>query len=174
LPPAPVRFFIAPIHPSLFPLTPGENRLHHKFQLKQFPVKPFGKDKGKSRRQLRVEEQVKRILGDMLGAGASDPRIGFVSILRVESAGDLKSARVYVSVLGEEEEVRRTLNGLESARSYFQRELGARMSSRYTPVITFELDPAIEIDARIDRLLEKAREGDETDEGTPASDRPPA
>lgn len=135
-------------------------------------MKPFGKDKGKSRRQHRVEEQVKRILGDMLGAGANDPRIGFVSILRVEAAGDLKSARVYVSVLGEEEEVRRTLKGLESARSYFQRELGARMSSRYTPVIAFELDPAIEIDARIDRLLEKAREGDQADEGSPASDRP--
>ena len=135
-------------------------------------MKPFGKEKGKSRRQLRVEEQIKRILGDMLGAGANDPRIGFVSILRVEAAGDLKSAQVYVSVLGEEVEVRRTLEGLESARSYFQRELGARMSSRYTPVITFSLDPAIEIDARIDRLLEKAREGDDADEGTPASDRP--
>ncbi len=108
----------------------------------------------------------------MLRAGANDPRIGFVSILRVEAAGDLKSARVYVSVLGEEEEVHRTLKGLESARSYFQRELGARMSSRYTPVITFSLDPAIEIDARIDRLLEQAREGDEADEGSPASDRP--
>lgn len=116
-----------------------------------------------------MEEQVKRILGEMLRAGARDPRIGFVSVLRVEAAGDLKSATVYVSVLGEGAEVSRTLEGLKSARSYFQRELGERMSARYTPVITFALDPAIALDARIDRLLQAAREGEKSDEDPPAA-----
>jgi len=116
-----------------------------------------------------MEEQVKRILGEMLRAGANDPRIGFVSVLRVEAAGDLKSARVYVSVLGEGEEVGRTLEGLRSARSYFQRELGERMSSRYTPVISFALDPAIEIESRIEHLLEAARGGEDADESSPAT-----
>ncbi len=133
-------------------------------------MNPFGERKGKSRRQLRMEEQIKRFLGEILRGGANDPRIGFVSILRVEAAGDLKSARVFVSVLGEKAEVDQTLEGLQSARSYFQRELGARMSSRYTPVIRFSLDPAIEIDARIDCLLDKARQGDDTDEGPPGPD----
>jgi ribosome-binding factor A len=130
-------------------------------------VKPLRERKGKSRRQLRMEEQVRRILGDMLRSGANDPRIGFASVQRVEVAGDLKSAKVYVSVLGEAAEVSRTLEGLKSARGYFQRELGKQMSSRYTPVITFSLDPAIEIDARIDRLLEAARERGEEDAGSP-------
>jgi ribosome-binding factor A len=134
-------------------------------------MKPTGERTGKSRRQLKVEEQVKRILGDILRAGANDPRIGFVSILRVEAAGDLKSARVYVSVLGEGAEVAQTLEGLSSARSYFQRELGAQMSARYTPVISFALDPAIEIESRIDQLLEQARQGDDEDESPPAPDR---
>lgn len=136
-------------------------------------MKIIGEGKGKSRRQHRVEEQVKRILGEILRLGANDPRIGFVSVLRVEAAGDLKSARVYVSVLGEEKDIRQTMEGLKSARSYFQRELGARMSSRYTPVISFSIDPAIEIDARIDRLLEAAREGEgeEEDEGSPGPGR---
>ena len=125
-------------------------------------MKPFGEQQGKSRRRLRMEEQVKRILGEVLRAGARDPRIGFVSIQRVEAAGDLKSARVYVSVLGEGAEAARTLEGLQSARSYFQRELGERISARYTPVISFALDPAVEIDARIDRLLQAAREGEES------------
>ncbi len=133
-------------------------------------MNPFGERKGKSRRQLRVEEQVRRIIADMLRGGANDPRIGFVSIRRVEAAGDLKSARVFVSVLGEKNEIEKTLEGLQSARSYFQRELGAQMSSRYTPVISFALDPAIEIDARIDRLLDRAREGEDTDESAPAPD----
>lgn len=126
--------------------------------------------KGKSRRQLKVEEQVKRILGDVLQGGANDPRIGFVSIRRVEAAGDLKSARVLVSVLGERDAIENTLEGLQSARSYFQRELAAKMSSRYTPVISFALDPAIEIDARIDLLLEQARQGDDTVESSPIPD----
>ncbi len=135
-------------------------------------MKSFGAEKGKSRRQLKLEEQVKRILGDVLRAGANDPRIGFVSVQRVEAAGDLKSARVYVSVLGGEAEIGRTLEGLHSARSFFQRELGSRMSARYTPVIKFELDPAVEIDARIERLLKTAREGEETDEGSPIAGPP--
>ena len=135
-------------------------------------MKSFREKQGKSRRQLRVEEQVKRILGDMLRSGANDPRIGFVSVRRVEAAGDLKSARVYVSVLGEEAEIRRSLEGLRSARGFFQRELGMRMSSRYTPVITFSLDPAIDLDARLGRLLEAAREGEETDESSPITGPP--
>ncbi|HDL64781.1 MAG TPA: 30S ribosome-binding factor RbfA, partial [Proteobacteria bacterium] len=85
---------------------------------------------GKSRRQSKVEEQVKRILGDILQVGANDPRIGFVSVVRVDTTGDLKNARVYVSIMGEDVEVEKSLEGLRSARSYFQRELGRRMSSR--------------------------------------------
>lgn len=108
---------------------------------------------GKSRRQCKVEEQVKRILGDILQDGANDPRIGFVSIVRVETTRDLKIARVYVSIMGEEGEIHKSLEGLQSARSYFQRELGQRISSRYTPVISFALDKSIEYSNRIDRIL---------------------
>lgn len=111
------------------------------------------KNSGKSRRQSKIEEQVKRILGDILQGGANDPRIGFVSIARVEAAGDLKSARVFVSIMGDDEEIEKSLEGLRSARSYFQRELGRRMSARYTPIISFLLDESIEYSKRIDRIL---------------------
>ena len=113
---------------------------------------------GKSRRQCRVEEQIKRILGDILSTGANDPRIGFVSVSRVETTGDLKKARVYVSIMGEDDEIQQSLAGLQSARSYFQRELGRRMSSRYTPIISFALDDLLEYSKRIDQILTELNE----------------
>ena len=122
---------------------------------------------GKRRRQCKVEEQVKRILGDILQAGANDPRIGFVSVIRVETTGDLKNARVYVSIMGEDVEVEKSLEGLRSARSYFQRELGHRMSSRYTPVISFVLDESIEYSERIDRILSELKREDDVEDPPP-------
>ena len=123
---------------------------------------------GKSRRQCKAEEQVKRILGDILQVGANDPRIGFVSIVRVEMTGDLKSARVYVTIMGEDEEIKKSLEGLRSARSYFQRELGHRMSSRYTPVISFVMDDSIEYSARIDRILSEIKREDDVEDPSPS------
>ena len=122
----------------------------------------------KNRRQCKAEEQVKRILGDILQAGANDPRIGFVSIVRVEMTGDLKSARVYVTIMGEDEEIQKSLEGLRSARSYFQRELGHRMSSRYTPVISFVMDDSIEYSARIDRILSEIKREDDVEDPSPS------
>jgi len=122
---------------------------------------------GKSRRQCKVEEQVKRILGDILQGGANDPRIGFVSVIRVETTGDLKNARIYVSIMGDDGEVEKSLEGLRSARSYFQRELGHRMSSRYTPVISFVLDESIEYSDRIDRILSELKREDDVEDSPP-------
>lgn len=135
----------------------------------------IGNKKEKSRRQRRVEKQIKRILGEILGSGANDPRIGFVSVVSVEATRDLKSARVYVSVLGEGIDIRNTLEGIRSARSYFQREMGRRMSSRYTPVITFFLDDSIQYSNRIDRILSELKDkedwpGEDGDECSPSTD----
>lgn len=112
----------------------------------------------KSRRQLRVEEQIRRIVGLVLEKGTKDPRIGFVSVVRVEVSGDLKHARIYVSVYGGAKEAQETLDGLQSARSFIQRELGHRMSSRYTPVISFQVVDSIRYSSRIDKMLRELKE----------------
>lgn len=127
-------------------------------------MKRYQNPKRKSRRQCRMEEQVKRILGEILKTGVNDPRIGFVSVVRVEMTGDLKMARVYVSVLGGDNDAHRTLEGLRSARSYFQRELGHQMSSRYTPVITFFLDDSMRYSDRINHILNELKDDREEDE----------
>lgn len=102
----------------------------------------------------------------VLGKGAKDPRIGFVSVVRVETTGDLKQARVYVSVYGGEGEAEETLNGLQSARGFIQRELGQQMSARYTPVISFHLSDPERDGSRIDQMLDelKKEEGWRNDE----------
>ena len=117
-----------------------------------------------------MEEQVKRIVSEILKRGAKDPRIGFVSVTGVEISADLRNARVFVSMLGEPSEVEKTLGGLQSARSYIQRELGRRMSSRYTPVISFHRDDSISYGLRIEGVIRELKEkGDwsgEDDEGS--------
>ncbi|MDP8215343.1 MAG: 30S ribosome-binding factor RbfA [Candidatus Euphemobacter frigidus] len=127
-------------------------------------MKRYQNPKNKSRRQCRMEEQVKRILGEIMESGVNDPRIGFVSVVGVEMTGDLKMARVYVSFLGGDDDARRTLEGLRSARSYLQRELGHRMSSRYTPVITFFLDDSTRYSDRINHILNEMKDDQEEDE----------
>lgn len=109
----------------------------------------------KSRRQLRVAEQIKRIVGEILGRGTKDPRIGFVSVMGVEISGDLKTARVFISIFGDQAEVQKTMLGLQSARSYIQRELGGQIHTRYTPLISFHLDRSISYGERIDRVINK-------------------
>jgi len=105
-----------------------------------------------------VERQVKQIVGEILERGAKDPRIGFVSVMSVEVSADLRNARVFVSIFGSEEEISRTMQGLQSARSYVQRELGLQMSTRYTPVITFQRDKSIAYADRINRIIDQMKE----------------
>ena len=83
-----------------------------------------------------------------------DPRIGFVSVTEVRMSPDLRSARVKVSVLGDENQKQETLKGLDSARGLIRRELGHRLSNlRYTPELHFELDQGLEYSDRIARTL---------------------
>ena len=83
-----------------------------------------------------------------------DPRIGFVSITRVRMSPDLRSARVHVSVLGDEKEQEDTLAGLRSASGLIRHALGRRLENlKFSPEIRFELDPSIEYSVHISRRL---------------------
>ena len=83
-----------------------------------------------------------------------DPRIGFVSITRVRMSPDLRSARVHVSVLGDEREQEATLAGLRSASGLIRRALGKRLENlKFSPEIRFELDTSIEYSVHISRRL---------------------
>jgi ribosome-binding factor A len=101
----------------------------------------------------RVNESIKEILGDAITTELKDPRIGFVTVTEVDTSPDLRAARVYVSVLGAEEERERSLAGLRSAHGFLQGKIASAMRIKRTPTLTFEYDESAERGDRISRLL---------------------
>lgn len=106
-----------------------------------------------SHRANRVGEQMKKELSDIIGRKIKDPRIGFVTVTDVQVTGDLQQAKVYISVLGDEEQKENTLKGLAKAKGFIRTEIGHRIRLRKTPEITFEFDESIDYGNRIETLL---------------------
>jgi ribosome-binding factor A len=110
------------------------------------------------RRHDRLVDQIQSEVAEMLEGELRDPRIGFVTVTRVELSPDLRHARVLFSVLGDDEVRERTLAGLTSATGYVRRELTQRLRLRRAPEVTFVFDRGAEEAARIDALLDKLRQ----------------
>jgi ribosome-binding factor A len=106
-----------------------------------------------SLRANRVSEQMKKELSDIIGRKIKDPRIGFVTVTDVQVTGDLQQAKVYISVLGDEEQRENTLKGLAKATGFIRTEVGQRIRLRKTPEIIFEFDESIDYGNRIENLL---------------------
>lgn len=104
-------------------------------------------------RMRRVNEAIREVLSEALASGLKDPRIGFVTVISVETTPDLRSARIYVSVLGEELELEQTLAGLECSCGHLQSLLGTQLALKRTPQLTFHHDDSIEHGMRIEKLL---------------------
>ncbi len=105
------------------------------------------------KRSDRVGHLIQKEISAILLEVIKDPRVGFITLTEVKVSDDLKSARVYFSTIGSEEEKRETVKGLNSAKGCIQGELGRRLKLRYTPKITFFYDGSFERADRIDRLL---------------------
>jgi len=106
-----------------------------------------------SRRQRKVAELLHQELSQLLQYQTHDPRLGFVTVTGVEVTPDLRSARVYVTVLGDDVEEDNTLAGLANAAGYLRHELGRSLSLRYIPDLTFKLDTSLEYGLHIEKLL---------------------
>ena len=117
-----------------------------------------------STRMGRINDDIQLALSSLLRQ-VKDPRVqqGMISITRVESTGDLRYAKVWLSVLGElnEKEFKR---GLKSCGPWLRRELGASLNLRYTPELVFELDHSMEYGAKISRMIEEIEESEKHDE----------
>jgi ribosome-binding factor A len=101
----------------------------------------------------RVNEACKEALGEILQEEVKDPRIGFVTITEVEVTSDLRSAKVWISVLGSEEEVEQALKGLNKAKGFLRRELGLRVRLRYTPELKIFLDRGAQLSEKVQGIL---------------------
>ena len=106
-----------------------------------------------SERMRRVNEAVREVLSDALTKDLKDPRVGFVTVTAVETSPDLRHARVFVSVLGDDAEREASLEGLQSAHGYLQRRVAGELRLKHTPQLVFEEDSTARRADRIERLL---------------------
>jgi ribosome-binding factor A len=106
-------------------------------------------------RMRRVNEAVREVLSARLSQGLKDPRIGFVTLTAVETSPDLRHARVYVSVLGDEDERERTLAGLASSHGVLQAAIASELRMKRTPTLEFHYDESIDRGMRINELLDE-------------------
>jgi ribosome-binding factor A len=102
----------------------------------------------------RINEMLREVVGTAISVDLNDPRIGFVTVTSVETSPDLRSARVYVSVLGSEEEREATLAGLQSSHGVIQSRIAAETRMKRTPTLSFQYDETIERGIRISKLLD--------------------
>jgi ribosome-binding factor A len=112
-----------------------------------------------SGRMRRVDEAMREVLSAAITSSLKDPRVGFVTVTAVETAPDLRHARVYVSVLGAEPVRRRSLEGLRSAHGFLQRRVADELSLKHTPTLEFVYDDTTDRGQRIAELLERESEG---------------
>jgi ribosome-binding factor A len=107
-----------------------------------------------AQRMRRVNELMREVIGSTITSELEDPRIGFVTVTSVDTSRDLRSARVYVSVLGDEADREATLAGLRSSHGVLQSAIASQMRIKRTPTLTFHYDDTPERGVRITRLLE--------------------
>jgi ribosome-binding factor A len=111
-------------------------------------------------RAVRVGEQMKKELSDILIRDIKDPRVRFVTVTGVDVTGDLQQATAFITVLGDEEERKATLAGLEKAKGFIRTELGKRIRLRKTPELSFSFDESIQYGNRIESLLRDLNKND--------------
>ena len=113
-----------------------------------------------SQRMVKVQKLAREVLGEAIQI-LKDPRIGFVTVTAVRISADLRQARVFVSVLGDEEERAASMSGLVSATPYLRTELGRQMKVKYLPELKFELDTGPEDAQRLEAILKQIHEAEE-------------
>lgn len=106
----------------------------------------------------RVNEAMRAVLSDAIATDIKDPRVGFVTVTGVKTSPDLRHARVYVSVLGDDAAREGSLQGLRSAHGFLQGRLASELRLKHTPALTFEYDDTVDRGMRISEILDEGRE----------------
>lgn len=111
--------------------------------------------RGSSRRPEQVAENIRQILAQVIGRELRDPRVGSVTVTRVEVTGDLGHATIYVATSGTDEEQERAIEGLESAAGFLRSKLARVLTTRTVPTVAFAIDRGLEHARKIDALLDQ-------------------
>lgn len=132
----------------------------------------MSRQRGERIRPERLAEQIRMDVAEILQSELKDPRLSLVTCTRVSVTGDLKHAKLYVSVLGDEGARERTMAVLEGATGFVRKLLAHRLSLRSAPEIRFVFDPSVEYGIRLEELLRENRAPDE-DRGSNESQEGP-
>jgi ribosome-binding factor A len=112
----------------------------------------------------RVDEAVRAVLSDAITQDLKDPRVGFVTVTAVKTSPDLRRARVYVSVLGDDEAREGSLEGLRSAHGYLQGRVAGELRLKHTPALEFLYDDTLDRALRLQALLDERAAAGEPEE----------
>ena len=122
-----------------------------------FPLFPYEIDfEMSSRRIAKVAEALRETVSTTVLFELKDPRAKNVTVLRTEVSPDLRSARVYVSVMGDEKAQALAMHGLRSARGFIQSRIADRLELRYTPILSFVLDPGVKLSVQASSIIREA------------------
>ena len=112
-----------------------------------------------SKRTEQIGEEIRQILSEVIQYELKDPRVGFATIVGVEVSGDLAHAKISVSVMGDQDQQRETMEGLERARGFMRRRVAQELRHlRSVPDLHFKLDTSLDYSIRIDEVLRSVRE----------------
>ncbi len=112
-----------------------------------------------SERMRRVDEAIRQVIGEAVAGELKDPRVGFITVTDVRTSADLSHARVYVSVLGGQEQRESSMEGLRSAHGYLQSRVASQLHLKRTPTLDFTYDDTLDRALRVDALLEGGADG---------------
>lgn len=114
----------------------------------------------RSDRLRRVDEAMREVLSDAVTKEIKDPRVGFVTVTAVDTASDLRHAKVFISVLGDDGVRQRSLDGLRSAHGFLQRRVADELRIKHTPTLEFVYDDSLDRGLRIEALLQQQKDED--------------
>jgi ribosome-binding factor A len=109
-------------------------------------------------RTMRLSEEMRKVISGIIQNEIKDPRIPMLtSVTKVDVTKDLRYAKIFISVLGNDEQKSKCIEGLKSAAGYIRKETGSRIKMRYTPELIFEIDNSIEYGLHISEILKEVK-----------------
>lgn len=126
-----------------------------------------------TRRTAKAARAIREIISTAILLELNDPRIKNVTVLDVDVATDMRSAKVYVSVMGDEKEQELSKHGLDSSRGFLQKKIADRLTTRYIPVLTFVLDDSVKKSVEASKILKQLAEERKESESENPEEEPP-
>lgn len=126
-----------------------------------------------SRRVLKAAEAIREVVSTAILLELRDPRVQNVTVTRVEVSGDMRNAKVFVSVMGDEAQEKLSLHGLRNSAGYLQQRVGERIDTRYIPRLSFEIDKGVKNSLKVAAILDQVRRENEARHADESDTQPP-